>query len=68
MPPRGPRRVLWVVVVTTWACGSGLGKDAGGDQAGEVGHVHHQIGADAVGDLAEAGEVDRPGCRPSRRR
>src|SRR3546814_2465287 len=25
MPPRGPRRVLCVVLVTTWACGSGLG-------------------------------------------
>ena len=24
-PPRGPRRVLWVVVVTTWACGIGDG-------------------------------------------
>ena len=23
-PPRGPRRVLWVVVVTTWANGIGL--------------------------------------------
>ena len=25
MPPRGPRRVLWVVVVTTWAWPNGLG-------------------------------------------
>ena len=25
MPPRGPRRVLWVVVVTRSACGNGLG-------------------------------------------
>ena len=25
MPPRGPRRVLWVVVVATWACGKGEG-------------------------------------------
>ena len=24
-PPRGPRRDLWVVVVTTWAWGTGLG-------------------------------------------
>ena len=29
-----------------------------GDQAGEMRHVDHQIGADAVGDLAEAREVD----------
>ena len=25
MPPRGPRRVLWVVEVTTCACGTGFG-------------------------------------------
>ena len=25
MPPRAPRKVLWVVVVTTWAWGKGLG-------------------------------------------
>ena len=24
-PPRGPPRVLWVVVVVMWACGTGLG-------------------------------------------
>ena len=24
-PPRGPRSVLWVVVVATWACGNGDG-------------------------------------------
>ena len=24
-PPRGPRRVLWLVEVTTSACGTGLG-------------------------------------------
>ena len=29
-----------------------------GDQAGEMRHVDHEIGADAVGDLAEAREVD----------
>ena len=28
--------------------------DAAGYQAGEVGHVDHQVGADFVGDLAEA--------------
>ena len=28
------------------------------DQAGEMRHVDHQIGADRVGDLAEAGEVE----------
>ena len=30
----------------------------GGDQAGEVGHVDHQLGADRVGDLPEGGEVE----------
>ena len=25
IPPRGPRRVLWVVEVTTCACGTGFG-------------------------------------------
>ena len=54
MPPRGPRRVLCVVVVTTWACGSGLGMDAAGDEPGKMRHVDHEIGADLVGDLAEA--------------
>ena len=60
MPPRGPRSVLCVVVVTTCACGSGLGCDAAGDQPGEMRHVDHQIGADLVGDRAEAGEIDDP--------
>ena len=31
---------------------------AGGDEAGEVGHVDHQLRADRVGDLAEGGEVE----------
>ena len=31
---------------------------AGGDEAGEVGHVDHQLRADRVGDLAERGEVE----------
>ena len=33
------------------------GMRAAGDQAGEMRHVDHQIGADLVGDLAEAREV-----------
>ena len=68
MPPRGPRSVLCVVVVTTWACGNGLGCCAAGDEAGEVRHVDHQVGADLVGDGAEVGEVDGGADRPSRRR
>ena len=31
---------------------------AAGDEAGEMRHVDHQVGADLVGDLAEAAEVD----------
>ena len=57
MPPRGPRSVLCVVVVTKSAYGTGFGCRRG-DEAGVVGHVDHQLGADRVGDLAEGGEVD----------
>ena len=32
--------------------------DAAGDEAGEVGHVDHEVGADFVGDGAHAGEVE----------
>ncbi len=31
--------------------------EAGGDQPREMGHVHHQIGADRIGDRSELGEV-----------
>ena len=36
MPPRGPRKVLCVVVVTKSACAIGLGCMPAGDQAGDV--------------------------------
>ena len=58
MPPRGPRRLLWVVLVTTSACGSGLGVDARGDQARVVRHVDHEDRADRLGHTGEALEVD----------
>jgi hypothetical protein len=35
-PPRGPRSVLCVVVVTTWACGKGEGCTPAGHQTGDV--------------------------------
>ena len=57
-PPRGPRKVLWVVVVTIWAWGIGSNsplKNLARDQPGEVGHVDHQQGAGAVGDLCASG-------------
>ncbi len=38
--------------------GHRVGVQAGGDQPREVRHVDHQQGADLVGDLAEAGEVE----------
>jgi hypothetical protein len=59
-PPRGPRSDLCVVVVVTWACGTGSSspvKHLAGDQPGEVRHVDHQRRADLVGDLAHLGEV-----------
>ncbi len=57
-PPRGPRRVLCVVVVTTSAMRHRVRVEAGGDQAGVVGHVDPEDGADFLGDLGEALEVD----------
>ena len=39
----------------------GVGVQAGGDEPGEVGHVHPQGGADLVGDGAEGGEVEVAG-------
>ena len=40
--------------------GHGVRVDAGGDEAGEVGHVDHEEGADVVGDRPEALEVLDP--------
>ncbi len=58
--PRGPRRVLWVVVVMTSACPTGERVRATGHQAGDVRDVGHQHGADLAGDLGERREVDGP--------
>ena len=38
--------------------GYGGGVDAASYESGEVGHVHHEGGADLVGDGAHAGEVE----------
>ena len=38
--------------------GHGAGVAAGGHEAGDVGHVHHEGGAHGMGDLGEALEVD----------
>jgi hypothetical protein len=40
------------------AVGEGRLVDAGGDEPGDVGHVHHQVAANLVGDLAHTGVVD----------
>ena len=58
MPARGPRSVLWVVVVTKSECGTGLGMDAGGDETRDVRHVGHHRGADAGGRCADPREIN----------
>src|SRR6516225_7881055 len=49
-PPRGPRSVLCV--------GKRARIHTTGDQAGEMRHVHNQISADFVDNLAEATKID----------
>ena len=44
------------------------GMRAARDQPGEMRHVDHEIGADLVGDRAEALEIPDAAHRPSRRR
>ena len=62
MPPRGPRSVLCVVVVTKSACGTGTRVLAAGDQAGDVRQCQTmQRRADALGHRAHAREVERRG-------
>ena len=58
MMPRGGAEVLWVVEVSDVGVRHRVRVVAGGDQAGIVGHVDHEVGAHLVGDGAEAGEVD----------
>ena len=41
--------------------GDWTGVQAGGHQAGDVGHVRHQVGPHLPGDLPEGGKVDHPG-------
>jgi hypothetical protein len=62
-PPRGPRSVLCVVVVTKSACGTGVGMHAGRDQTGDMRDVGKEVRADAPGDLTHAREVDHAGVR-----
>jgi hypothetical protein len=60
-PPRGPRRVLWVVVVVKSAILMGLGCSAGGNKAGDVGHVHHEQGSHFIRNGPETVKVYDPG-------
>ena len=53
MPPRGPRSVLCVVVVTTSATPIGEGCAPPAMRPGDVRDVGHEDGADLVGDLGE---------------
>ena len=65
-PPRGPRSVLCVVVVTKSATGTGLSCRPGRDQAGVVRHVDEQLRAAIAGDLGElvVRNLARIGARP----
>ena len=60
MPPRGPRRVLCVVLVTSAGVRHRARVQPRRDEPGDVRHVHDQRRPDLVGDGAEAGEVDLP--------
>jgi hypothetical protein len=53
-PPRGPRRVLCVVVVTKSACSTGLGCSPVATRPGDVRDVRQQISPDLAGDFAHA--------------
>ena len=59
-PPRGPRRVLWVVEVIKSAAGYGTGVEAGGDQPGNMGHIHHEIGLYFPGNFGKAVKIKSP--------
>jgi hypothetical protein len=64
--PRGPRRVLWVVVVTTSAKGTGYRVGAAGHEAREVGHVDEEDAAASSAmarNLAKSSSADRPSGR-----
>ena len=58
MPPRGPRSVLWVVVVTIVRLADRARVQPRRDQTRDVRDVGEEQRADLVGDLAERREVD----------
>ena len=62
-PPRGPRSDLWLVLVTTWACGTGSKSPVNtlpATRPAKCAMSTIERGADLVGDLAHLGEVDAP--------
>ena len=61
MPARGPRRVLWVVVVTICACGTGEGWTPPATSPAKWAMSTMRMAPDCVGDLAHAGEVEEAG-------
>ena len=65
-PPRGPRSVLWVVVVTNSAVRHRARMEPGGHEARDVGDVRHDHRAHLVRGLAHRREVDgaRVGAGP----
>ena len=58
MAPRGPRSALWVVNVTTSACGTGDGYAPPATSPMKWEASTQRSAPDLVGDLAERGEVD----------
>ena len=58
MPPRGPPSVLWVVVVTTSASGTGLGCSPAATSPAKCAMSTIKQRADLLGDLPEPGEVE----------
>lgn len=61
MAPRGPRRVLWVVVEITSTCGTGDGWAPPATKPAMWAMSATSTAAGLAGDLAEGGEVDRAG-------
>ena len=65
MPPRGPRSVLCVVVVTKSAHRHGIVVQPGRHQAGVMGHVDKQLRPDSRGDLGELADAESRADRRS---
>ena len=60
MPPRGPRSVLCVVVVTTWACGNGLGMRPAATRPAKCAMSTRKCAPTSSAMARNAGEIDLP--------